>query len=91
MELTIFRIIQESLTNVLKHAEEPSTACVTLTFDAPFVEVHVRDDGHSVRPAQEGHGLHGMRERAGLSGGTFLAGPRHESGWEVEARVRADR
>jgi signal transduction histidine kinase len=89
VELTVFRIVQESLTNVLKHAREPSTAHVTLTFDAPFVDVLVRDDGERVGPSREGHGLGGMRERATISGGLLAAGPSEEGGWEVTARVKA--
>jgi len=91
VELTIFRIVQESLTNVLKHAQEPTVAQVTLAFDAPFVDVRVLDDGTSPNSCPEGHGLSGMRERAKISGGTLKAGPSKEGGWEVRARVRADR
>ena len=91
VELTVFRIVQESLTNVLKHAQEPTVAQVTLTFDAPFVDVRVLDDGTSTKPCSEGHGLGGMNERATISGGTLKAGPNREGGWEVRARVRADR
>ena len=91
VELTVFRIVQESLTNVLKHAQEPTVAQVTLTFDAPFVDVRVLDDGTSTKPCSQGHGLGGMHERATISGGTLKAGPNQEGGWEVRARVRADR
>lgn len=91
VELTIYRIVQESLTNILKHAAEPKMARVTLTFDTPFVEVHVGDDGKRVGPRAEGHGLVGMRERAALCGGVLIAGPQQDGGWEVMARVRADR
>ncbi len=91
VELTVYRIVQESLTNVLKHAREPSTAHVTLTFEAPFVDVLVRDDGVRPGPGGEGHGLGGIRERAAFSGGLLVAGPCEEGGWEVKARVKADR
>jgi signal transduction histidine kinase len=91
VELTIFRIVQESLTNVLKHAQEPTVAQVMLTFDAPFVDVRVLDDGKSPNSCPEGHGLGGMRERATISGGTLKAGQSKDGGWEVRARVRADR
>ena len=91
VELTVFRIVQESLTNVLKHAQEPTVAQVTLTFDAPFVDVRVLDDGKSANPCPEGHGLGGMRERATISGGRLRAGPSKAGGWEVRALVRADR
>jgi len=92
VELTVYRIVQESLTNVLKHAMEPSTTQVTLTYDAPFVDVHVSDDGKGVSPSpsREGHGLGGMRERAAFTGGVLTAGPSPEGGWEVTARVRSD-
>jgi signal transduction histidine kinase len=90
IELTIYRIVQESLTNVLKHADGPSVAQVTLTFDAPSVDVCVRNNGKVVTSRPEGHGLGGMRERAALSGGALIAGPQSQGGWEVMARVRAD-
>jgi signal transduction histidine kinase len=90
VELTIYRIVQESLTNILKHADDPSTAQVTITFDSPFVDVYVRDDGEPVEPSAEGHGLGGMRERAAFCGGALSAGPHLERGWEVRARVRVD-
>jgi signal transduction histidine kinase len=90
VELTVFRIIQESLTNVLKHAQEPSRTRVALTFDAPFLDIYVSDDGKKVSPCREGHGLGGMRERAAFSGGVLTAGPGPDAGWVVAARVRAD-
>jgi signal transduction histidine kinase len=90
VELTIYRIVQESLTNILKHADDPSAARVTLTFDPPSVDVCVSNNGKMVGPTPEGHGLGGMRERAALSGGVLIAGPQSKGGWEVMARVRAD-
>ncbi len=90
IELTIYRIVQESLTNILKHARHPSAAQVKLTFDAPFVNVYVRDDGKGAMPMAEGHGLGGMRERAAFCGGALIAGPQMDGGWEVMARIRAD-
>lgn len=90
VELTIFRIIQESLTNVLKHSDGPSATQVALTFEEPFVNVSIRDDGARPNPRPEGHGLGGMRERAAICGGGLTAGPQRERGWEVMALVRAD-
>jgi signal transduction histidine kinase len=90
VQLTIYRIVQESLTNILKHADAPSCSRVTLTFDAPLVDVCVCNDGKLVDPTGEGHGIGGMRERAAVSGGALRAGPRPEGGWQVEARVRVD-
>jgi len=90
VELTIFRIVQESLTNVLKHADEASSARVTLVYDEPFVDITIRDDGKPTQRGDEGHGLLGMRERATTCGGELSAGPTLEGGWKVAARVRVD-
>ena len=88
--LTVYRIAQESLTNVLKHADGPSTIEVVLTFDAPFVELAVRDDGSTAQHAVDGHGLHGMRERTAIFDGHLVVGPRQGGGWEVVSRIRID-
>jgi signal transduction histidine kinase len=82
-----YRIVQEALTNTLRHARA-SAAEVLLRIDESELCVRVRDDGTgggSVRKG--GHGLLGMRERAGLLGGTLAAGPRAGGGFEVEARL----
>jgi signal transduction histidine kinase len=91
--LTIYRVVQEALTNALKHAHEPRTVEVLLTFADPDVLVRVTDDGQSLvavpaRPVGGGHGLAGMAERAGAFGGTLAVGPRPTGGWEVEALLR---
>ncbi len=91
--LTVYRVVQEALTNALKHADEARTVEVLLTFADPDVAVRVTDDGQSMvavpaRPAAGGHGLAGMAERAGAFGGTLAAGPRPTGGWEVEALLR---
>jgi signal transduction histidine kinase len=70
-----YRIVQESLTNVLRHAG-PATARVDVRYGPDTLEVQVLDDGH---------GLAGMRERAALAGGELRAGPRDEGGWAVRA------
>jgi signal transduction histidine kinase len=88
--LTLYRMVQESLTNVLKHADQVSKAAVTLDYEYPFIALCVRDDGVAARPGVGGHGLRGMRERAAVCGGRFTAGPRPEGGWEVASRVRVD-
>ena len=85
-ELTAYRIIQEALTNTLRHAAARH-ASVTIAYDQPQVRVRVTDDGRGDDPAQaahRGHGIDGMRERAALHGGTLRAGPVPE-GWLVEA------
>jgi signal transduction histidine kinase len=91
--LTVYRVVQEALTNALKHAEEAHTVEVLLTFADPDVAVRVTDDGQSLvavptRPTGGGHGLAGMAERASAFGGTLAAGPRPSGGWEVEALLR---
>jgi signal transduction histidine kinase len=91
--LTVYRVVQEALTNALKHAEEAHAVEVLLTFADPGVAVRVTDDGQNLvavpaRPAGGGHGLAGMAERASAFGGTLAAGPRPAGGWEVEALLR---
>ncbi|CAM4085388.1 sensor histidine kinase [Nocardiopsis gilva] len=92
LDLTLYRVVQESLTNVLKHAGEQAAATVTLVFERRTVTVTVADDGTGPaadrRTADEpGHGLVGMRERVGLYGGDLDTGPRPDGGFEVRARV----
>jgi len=83
--LTAFRIVQEALTNTLRHAAARHAA-VTIAYDQPQVRVQVTDDG-AARPPDtgRGHGIEGMRERAALHGGTLRAGPNPAGGWLVEA------
>ncbi|MFJ6620711.1 sensor histidine kinase [Kitasatospora sp. NPDC091335] len=89
--LTVFRIVQEGLTNTRKYAG-PARARVLLTYRPDRVTVEVCDDGGGV-PAQEpppagsrgGYGLIGMRERVALHGGTLAAGPRPDGGFAVLA------
>jgi signal transduction histidine kinase len=80
---TAYRIVQESLTNVLRHADA-RTATVDLHREPDALIVRVRDDGRGGVPRNAGYGLAGMRERAGLLGGRVAAG-RGEKGWVVEA------
>src|SRR5439155_19038465 len=81
--LCAYRVIQESLTNVIKHAR-PATATVTVDFAPRELTVRIADDGRKpVRTHHGGHGLIGMRERARLYGGTLCAGPRQDGGFEV--------
>jgi signal transduction histidine kinase len=92
-QLAIYRIVQESLTNVLRHAHARS-ATVRLSEDGGDYVVSIRDDGTaSVSAAGEsdgaGRGLLGMRERAELLGGTFSAGRLDGGGFEVRARIPA--
>ncbi len=86
---TGFRIVQEALTNVMRHAA-PTTAHVVVRREANEVVVEVSDDGPLDQQAREsgsGNGVRGMRERARAVGGTLDAGPRPEGGWRVRARL----
>lgn len=89
IDTTAYRVVQEALTNVLKHAA-PASAEVTVTYRDDCVEIHVVDDGDP-RPLPEpdapGHGLTGMRERVALVGGSLRAGPLPTRGFDVHARL----
>jgi signal transduction histidine kinase len=95
--LAVYRIVQEALTNTLKHAGPQASAQVRLGYTAAGVEVEVTDDGAG-RPAQPatagmasgGHGLAGMVERAASYGGEVEAGPCRGTGWRVRARLHFD-
>jgi signal transduction histidine kinase len=87
-QLAVYRIVQESLTNVLKHAHNVSRVTVQITNRAGHVIVHVRNDGDvpaGSATVSAGHGLAGMRERAGLYDGRFEAGVAPGGGWLVRA------
>jgi signal transduction histidine kinase len=90
-QLAVYRVAQEALTNVLKHAEEPTEVRVRLTYDEPVVRLDVTDDGRAPaaprRGAPTGHGLTGMRERAAVFDGDLTAGPRPNGGWRVSLRL----
>ncbi|WP_231647624.1 sensor histidine kinase [Planomonospora sphaerica] len=87
-QLTVYRIVQEALTNVVKHAA-PTHCGVTVTAGGGSVAIDVADDGPGGprRRLPGGHGLLGMRERALMHGGTFTAGPREEGGFAVSVRL----
>jgi signal transduction histidine kinase len=89
MALAVYRIVQESLTNVLKHAGAGAKAGVTIIRSGEAVRVSVHDDGAgpSGRPASTAHGIVGMRERAAAYGGTLRTGARPGGGFEVEASI----
>jgi signal transduction histidine kinase len=91
-QLTVFRLVQEALTNCLKHAGASAVAAVKLRYAADAVDVEVTDNGASrarnVDP--DGRGLDGMRERAAVYAGTVEAGPRLGGGWRVHARLRLE-
>ncbi len=86
VDLTAYRIVQEALTNVLKHAG-PARAAVTVTYDPDAVRLRITDDGRGVNgtPTEGGHGLVGMRERVGVYGGSLSVGPQTGGGFSVVA------
>jgi signal transduction histidine kinase len=101
LDLTAYRVVQEALTNAMKHAGR-AAAVVTLDYREDAVVVDVSDDGgrdhwpdpaaSSVRTspvgvAGSGRGLLGLRERLSLYGGEFDAGPRRAGGWRVTATL----
>jgi signal transduction histidine kinase len=83
--LAAYRVVQEGLTNVLRHAGA-AAATVAVTW-GESLEITVSDDGHGGSPgsAEPGRGLLGLRERLTLYGGELAAGPRPEGGWRVRA------
>ena len=90
VQASAYRIVQEALNNVVKHAR-PARAVVTVAARADgMVEIDVRDDGRRV-PIDDGrgHGLRGMRERAAQHGGSLEAGPDPDGGWRVHALLPA--
>jgi signal transduction histidine kinase len=96
LELTVFRVVQEALTNALRHAGPGARVALVLRYRPGLVRVEVTDDGagalvgvapSGVRSSGSGHGLVGMRERVAVHGGSFTAGPRLGGGWELTAEV----
>ncbi|MEU5696702.1 histidine kinase [Actinosynnema sp. NPDC020468] len=86
LELVAYRIVQEGLTNVLKHAPG-ARAEVTLRWGPEWIEVEVADDGDAPDTPSGGHGLRGMRERAGAYGGTVVLHRRPDGGRTLHARI----
>ncbi|MGW4036745.1 sensor histidine kinase [Streptomyces sp. NPDC004778] len=96
-QLTVYRVIQEALTNTLKHAPGPASATVTLTYSSTHLDARITDTGtgagrtagtEEAPLAAQGMGIMGMRERAALYDGTLEAGPMPEdTGWQVQLRL----
>ncbi len=88
IDLSAYRIVQEALTNALKHAG-PARARVTIRYGAGALDVEVADDGGGPpgEPPAGGHGLIGMRERVALFGGELATGRRSGGGYAVRARL----
>jgi signal transduction histidine kinase len=84
VDLAAYRVVQEALTNTLKHAGA-ARANVAIRYRRTALELTVSNDGHVRRNGRGGHGLLSMRERVALYGGEFEAGPRSEGGFAVRA------
>jgi signal transduction histidine kinase len=93
VQLTVYRLVQEALTNTLKHGGEGARASVRLRYLPGELLVDIDDDGAgAAAPATAGvgSGLLGMRERVHAYGGDVQVGPRGPGGWQVSARLRLD-
>jgi signal transduction histidine kinase len=89
VDLTAYRLVQEALTNAIKHADA-TTAEVLVRYGDGVVEVLVTDDGRGVADGTAesgGHGLVGMRERVAVYGGELEAGPKPDGGYALRARL----
>jgi signal transduction histidine kinase len=88
VDLSAYRIVQEALTNVLKHAGAHANARVLVRYGEDHVDVEVVDDGSGRANGDGGgHGLLGMRERVTVYGGVFESGPRPDGGFTVRASL----
>lgn len=89
LELSAYRIVQEALTNTLKHAAA-SRADVVVRYGGEDLRIEVRDDGSGATAASRngsGHGLVGVRERVAIYGGEMSAGPAPEGGYVLSVRL----
>ncbi|UFU05073.1 sensor histidine kinase [Ruania halotolerans] len=83
-----YRIAQEALTNIRRHAQGATRALLTLRIDALAVHLEISDDGRLTHdPPSRGYGIAGMTERAALLGGRCIAGPGQTGGWIVTAAL----
>ena len=91
LDLTAYRLVQEGLTNTLRHATSPQEAEVAIDYADQTLELAVRDDGQSLEAQPEpGHGLLGLRERVSVYGGRLVARPRGQGGFELVATLPID-
>jgi signal transduction histidine kinase len=95
IQLTVYRMIQEALTNVLKHAPAATRATVALYFRAGVIDIQVENDDRTPPAARTptgraGRGLAGMRERAAVFGGTIESGRLADGGWRVTSHLPVD-
>jgi signal transduction histidine kinase len=87
VDAAVYRIVQESVTNAMRHAVDATEVVVRVTGEPQTVRVTVRDDGARAGRGRDGYGLAGLRERAALLGGELSAGPGTDRGWHVEAQL----
>ncbi|HWS39486.1 MAG TPA: histidine kinase [Actinoplanes sp.] len=90
LQRVIFRSVQESLTNALRYAENPTEVLVDLDYSTDPIRIEVTDDGRGTTPAPSvgsEQGLKALRERASLYGGTVETGRRHPIGWSVQVSL----
>lgn len=87
-DLSVYRLVQEALTNCVRHADA-ARVDVTLSYESHTLSIAITDNGVGARkaPRPGGHGLVAMKERVTLVGGTLQAGPRPDGGWAVRASV----
>jgi signal transduction histidine kinase len=99
VQLAVFRVAQEALTNTLKHAARPTTASVQLRCGSGRVDLDVTNTGSPLDsgdpssvtlPSSDGRGLLGMRERANIYDGELDVGPTVDGGWRVHLRLQTD-
>jgi signal transduction histidine kinase len=87
VDAAVYRIVQESVTNAMRHAVNATEVVVRVTAERHTVRVSVRDNGQRTGRGRAGYGLAGLRERAALLGGKLQAGPGADQGWHVEAEL----
>jgi signal transduction histidine kinase len=91
LDLSAYRIVQESLTNTLKHGGPGAVADVKIRYDDTLLTLEVTDDGRGAAAdapgSADGHGLVGMQERVALHQGELTVGPRRGGGFAVAARL----
>jgi signal transduction histidine kinase len=87
VDAAVYRIVQESVTNALRHAVDATELVVRVAAERHTVRVSVRDNGRRTGRGRDGYGLTGLRERATLLGGTLRAGPGTDRGWHVDAEL----
>ena len=91
LDLTAYRLVQEGLTNTLRHAASPHEAEVSIQYAEKALELAVRDDGEALAARPEaGHGLLGLSERVSVYGGQLIARARDQGGFELLARLPFD-